>query len=68
MPTLQALAVWFSYGQQFVSVLAAMHERGVGGQLGLAELYDEIVIESEQYDSDPAPLQRLRRPRLQTKE
>jgi hypothetical protein len=55
--TEQALDVWFlrehpSVGE-LVVVLAAMFERDAAHELGLAELYDEIVIESESYDGDP---------------
>jgi hypothetical protein len=60
--TEQALDVWFSEQQpslgELVTVLAAMFERDAARELGLTELYDEIVIESESYDGDPAPLAR----------
>jgi hypothetical protein len=62
MSTEQALDVWFSEQQpllvELVTVLAAMFERDAARELGLVELYDEIVIESERYDGDPAPLAR----------
>jgi hypothetical protein len=61
MSTEQALDVWFA-GQptvdELVTVLAAMFERDAARALGLVEMYDEIVIASESYDGDPAPLWR----------
>jgi hypothetical protein len=60
----QALDVWFTEQQPSVgavtTVLAAMFERDAARELGLVELYDEIVIESERYDGDPPPLARSR--------
>jgi hypothetical protein len=61
MSTGQALDVWFvcqpSVGE-LVTVLAAMFERDAARAVGLVEMYDEIVMESESYDGDPAPLWR----------
>jgi hypothetical protein len=60
MPTDCALEQWFVARRpslrELVAVLVAMFERDAARELGLVELYDEIVIESESYDGDPAPL------------
>lgn len=61
MSTEQALDVWLTRQKQpsvgeLVAVLAEMFERDAARALGLVELYDEIVMESESYDGDPAPL------------
>jgi hypothetical protein len=42
--------------RELVAVLVAMFERDAARELGLVELYDEIVIESESYDGDPTAL------------
>lgn len=39
-------------------MLAAMFERDAAREVGLLELYDDVVIASESYDGDPAPLRR----------
>lgn len=61
MSTEEALDWWFARQPtvgELVSVLAAMFERDAARALGLAELYDEMVTESESYDGDPAPVGR----------
>lgn len=62
MTTGQALGVWLTRRQptvgELVTVLVGMFERDAARALGLVELYDEIVTESESYDGDPAPLRR----------
>jgi hypothetical protein len=64
MSTEEALDVWFTEQQpslgELVTVLAALFERDTARALGLVGLYDEVVIESESYDCDPAPLARSR--------